>query len=82
METNSVKNILTTAFILFGISTVQAAEAITPLENAVCRKDAIRNCFFGLGSAETTRACSRKNMEALSPKCKALILKKLTGSPR
>jgi hypothetical protein len=77
-----VKNILTTAFILFGISAVQAAEAITPQENAVCRKDAIRNCFFSLGSAEATRACLRKNVETLSPKCKALVLKKLTGSPR
>jgi hypothetical protein len=68
-----MKTILFLSSLLFINQAAQATEAITPQENAICRKDAIRNCFFSLGSGEATRACLRKNVETLSPKCKALI---------
>jgi hypothetical protein len=68
-----MKNFLIAAILAFNTAASFAADTISPQENVACRKDAIRNCFFSLGSAESTRACLRKNLAVLSPKCKALV---------
>jgi hypothetical protein len=67
--------IIFTALAMF--SAVQAAETITPQENAACKPDAIRYCFFSLGSGEATRACLRAKLNVLQPKCSALIKSRL-----
>jgi hypothetical protein len=51
----------------------EAAPEVTAEEQALCRPDAIRLCFFKLGNAEKLRACLRKNKEDLSAPCLGLI---------
>jgi hypothetical protein len=42
-------------------------------EQAACRSDAIRLCFFSIPGADGLRACLRRNKPNLSPPCRALI---------
>jgi hypothetical protein len=74
-----MKYILICTAIILSATFAPAARTISPQENAACRSDAIRNCFFNLGSGEATRACLRRNVETLSPICKALVTKRMTA---
>lgn len=42
-------------------------------EEALCRSDAIRLCFFSPGSSEGLRACLRGKRQRLSDGCRQLI---------
>jgi hypothetical protein len=68
-----MKNVVIALLMIAQASSAHAAAKLNPQETAACRSDAIKNCFFSLGSAEATRSCLRKNLTVLSPKCKALI---------
>ncbi len=46
---------------------------VTTEENALCRSDAIRLCFFSLGSSDGLRACLRGKKPRLSDGCRQLI---------
>lgn len=52
------------------------APQITAEEQALCRPDAIRLCFFKLANADALRACLRSKKPALSAPCRALIEKR------
>jgi hypothetical protein len=52
----------------------QAAPAgVSREEEALCRGDAIRLCFFSLGSSDGLRACLRGKKPRLSDGCRQLI---------
>jgi hypothetical protein len=68
-----MRNVIIALLMIAQVSSVLAAAKLSPQETAACQSDAIRNCFFSLGSAEATRNCLRKNITVLSPKCKALV---------
>ncbi|MGL5363156.1 MAG: hypothetical protein ACRDBH_09760 [Bosea sp. (in: a-proteobacteria)] len=42
-------------------------------EQAACRPDAIRLCFFSLATSDGVRMCLRRNKASLSPPCKKLV---------
>jgi hypothetical protein len=54
-------------------SAQQPAPEVTAEEEAACRPDAIRLCFFSIPNAESLRACLRENKADLSKPCRALI---------
>ena len=54
------------------ISQTPAAD-LTAEEQALCRPDAIRLCFWRIGRAEALRACLRDNRDKLSAPCLALL---------
>lgn len=49
------------------------APELTAEEQAVCRPDAIRFCFFKIARAEALRQCLRDNRAALSAPCQGLL---------
>ena len=49
------------------------APDLTAEEQALCRPDAIRLCFWRIGRAEALRACLRENRDKLSAPCLALL---------
>jgi hypothetical protein len=58
------------------VATAQAQQPSRDLSNeeqAACRSDAIRLCFFKISNAEALKACLRSNKPDLSPSCKKLI---------
>jgi hypothetical protein len=51
----------------------QPARDLTKEEQALCRGDAIRYCFFKISDADALRACLRANKPDLTPACRKLI---------
>jgi hypothetical protein len=51
----------------------QNPPGISDAEQAVCRADAIKFCFFSLASADAVRACLRSNKPSLSAPCQKLL---------
>jgi hypothetical protein len=51
----------------------QASPELSASEQAVCRSDAIKFCFFSLANADWVRACLRKNKPSLSTPCQKLL---------
>jgi hypothetical protein len=51
----------------------QAPSGVSEQEEAACRADAIRLCFFSLLSANNLRICLRRNKPDLSGPCRKLI---------
>jgi hypothetical protein len=49
------------------------ASGLTAEEQALCRPDAIRFCFFKIGRAEALRRCLRDNRTQLSAPCQGLL---------
>jgi hypothetical protein len=60
-------------FVPFTASAQQPSRDITKEEQALCRNDAIRFCFFKISDAEALRACLRANKPDLAPACRKLI---------
>jgi hypothetical protein len=58
---------------LGGAAGQQASPDLSREEQAACRPDAVRLCFFSIASAESLRACLRRNKPILSASCRALI---------
>ncbi len=50
-----------------------APAGVSREENALCRADAIRLCFFSLASSDGIRACLRSKKPRLSDGCRQLI---------
>jgi hypothetical protein len=51
----------------------QPSSDLSREEQAACRPDAIKLCFFSIPSADGLRACLRRNKPSLSSPCRALI---------
>ncbi len=51
----------------------QTPAGVSAQEEAACRSDAIKLCFFSLLSADNLRACLRRNKTDLTPACRKLI---------
>jgi hypothetical protein len=51
----------------------QPSRDLTKEEQALCRSDAIRYCFFKISDAEALRACLRANKPDLAPACRKLL---------
>jgi hypothetical protein len=51
----------------------QNPPGISNAEQAVCRSDAIKFCFFRLYSADSVRSCLRANKPSLSAPCQKLL---------
>jgi hypothetical protein len=51
----------------------QAPSGVSSQEDAACRSDAIRLCFFSIPSADNLKACLRRNKPDLSTSCRKLI---------
>jgi hypothetical protein len=49
------------------------APDLTAEEQALCRPDAIRFCFFKIGRAEALRQCLRDHRDELSAPCQGLL---------
>ncbi len=49
------------------------APELTAEEQALCRPDAIKFCFFRIGRAEALRQCLRDHREQLSAPCQGLL---------
>jgi hypothetical protein len=49
------------------------APELTAEEQALCRPDAIKFCFFKIGRADALRQCLRDNRERLSSPCQGLL---------
>jgi hypothetical protein len=49
------------------------AKDLTSEEQALCRSDAIRLCFFKISDASALRTCLRSNKSSLSVPCRKLI---------
>jgi hypothetical protein len=56
-----------------GTAAQQAPTGVSNAENAACRSDAIRLCFFSLASADGLRTCLRGKKPSLSVPCRKLI---------
>jgi hypothetical protein len=68
---------LLTVVVLLGMPNMAIAQqqpaGVSEQEQAACRPDAIRLCFFSLATSDGLRACLRRNKPSLSPPCKKLI---------
>jgi hypothetical protein len=51
----------------------QPSKDLSSEEQALCRSDAIRLCFFKINDAEALRSCLRSNKPNLSAGCRKLI---------
>jgi hypothetical protein len=51
----------------------QPSKDLSSQEQALCRSDAIRLCFFKISDAAALRACLRSNKADLSAPCRKMI---------
>jgi hypothetical protein len=75
MRTSSI--VAVTAIVSFYNSTTTSAQQpskdLSSTEQAACRGDAIRFCFFSIANADALKPCLRRNKPDLSTSCRKLL---------
>jgi hypothetical protein len=73
LSLSTILCLFTALLVPFAAPAQQPSRDLTKEEQARCRNDAIRYCFFKISDADALRACLRANKPDLAPACRKLI---------